>query len=152
MYRELRTEVFRPHAERLRALDIMFGPVRLRSRGLCWMALFTSTQSHNGGGQVMKEFNKYVGLDVHKESIAVAVAPAGAGEVRYFGEIPNTPEAMAKLVKQLSPPGQVLSRTRAQARRDARGHRGRSGQDRGGHPARATRCAANPPSRCGWAA
>lgn len=48
----------------------------------------------------MKEFSKYVGLDVHKETIAVAVAEAG-GEVRYVGEIAHTPEAIAKLVRQL---------------------------------------------------
>lgn len=49
----------------------------------------------------MNEFSKYVGLDVHKETIAVSVAEAGGGEVRYVGEIANTPEAMVKLVKQL---------------------------------------------------
>ena len=49
----------------------------------------------------MKEFIKYVGLDVHKETIAVSVAEAAGGEVRYVGEITNTPEAIAKLVKQL---------------------------------------------------
>lgn len=49
----------------------------------------------------MKEFSKYVGLDVHKETIAVSIAQAGGGEVRYFGEIANTPEAVAKLVRQL---------------------------------------------------
>jgi len=49
----------------------------------------------------MKEFSKYVGLDVHKETIAVSVAEPNGGEVRYFGEIANTPEAMQKLVKQL---------------------------------------------------
>jgi transposase len=49
----------------------------------------------------MKEFSKYVGLDVHKETIAVSVAVAGGGEVRYVGEIGNTPEAVVKLVKQL---------------------------------------------------
>ena len=40
----------------------------------------------------MKQFSKYVGLDVHKETIAVAVAVAESdgGEVRYFGEIGNT--------------------------------------------------------------
>lgn len=49
----------------------------------------------------MKEFSKYVGLDVHKETIAVSLAEAGGGEVRYFGEIANTPEAVAKLARQL---------------------------------------------------
>ena len=38
----------------------------------------------------MKECIKYVGLDVHKETIAVSIAEAGGGEVRYFGEIANT--------------------------------------------------------------
>jgi transposase len=49
----------------------------------------------------MKQFSKYVGLDVHKETIAVAVAEANGGEVRYIGEIPNTEQAVGKLVKQL---------------------------------------------------
>ena len=44
----------------------------------------------------MKECIKYVGLDVHKSTIAVAIAQAGSTEVRYFGEIPNTPEQIAK--------------------------------------------------------
>lgn len=49
----------------------------------------------------MKEFNEYIGLDGHKETIAVSVAEAQGGEVRYFGEIGNTPEAIDKLVKQV---------------------------------------------------
>jgi transposase len=49
----------------------------------------------------MKEFTKYLGLDVHMETVAVSVADAGGGEVRYLGEIANTAEAIAKLVKQL---------------------------------------------------
>lgn len=49
----------------------------------------------------MNEFSKYVGLDVHKETIAVSIAEAGGGEVRYFGEIANTQEAVAKLARQL---------------------------------------------------
>ena len=38
--------------------------------------------------------SKYVGLDVHKETIALSIADAGGGEVRYYGEIKNTPEAL----------------------------------------------------------
>jgi len=45
----------------------------------------------------------YVGLDVHKRTIAVAVADEGRGEVRSYGTIQTTPEAVAKLVKRLGP-------------------------------------------------
>lgn len=57
----------------------------------------------------MKEFIKYVGLDVHKETIAVSVAASNAGEVRYWGEIANTPQAMDQLVRQLKKDGARLS-------------------------------------------
>lgn len=57
----------------------------------------------------MKEFSKYVGLDVHKATIAVSVADANGGEVRFHGEIANTPETMVKLVKQLTKGGATLS-------------------------------------------
>jgi transposase len=57
----------------------------------------------------MGEFSKYVGLDVHKQTIAVSVAEAHGGEVRYLGEIANTPEAVEKLVRQLRKNGATLS-------------------------------------------
>lgn len=57
----------------------------------------------------MKDFSKYVGLDGHKETIAVSVAEANGGEVRYVGEIANTPEAVGKLVRQLRKNGASLS-------------------------------------------
>lgn len=57
----------------------------------------------------MREFSKYVGLDTHKETVAVAVADAIGGKARYYGEIANTPEAIRKLVKKLCPDGEVIS-------------------------------------------
>src|ERR1700694_6279517 len=45
---------------------------------------------------------KFVGLDVHAETIAVAIAEQG-GEVRSLGVIPNRPESVRKLVKKLGP-------------------------------------------------
>lgn len=57
----------------------------------------------------MKQCIKYVGLDVHKETIAVAVADSDGGEVRYFGEIGNTPEAIEKLVSRIRKGGAQLS-------------------------------------------
>jgi len=44
----------------------------------------------------------YVGLDVHKETIAVAVAEPGRGEALYRGEIANKPKNVEKLVAKLS--------------------------------------------------
>lgn len=49
----------------------------------------------------MNQFTKFVGMDAHKATIAVSVAEAGGGEVRYLGEIANKAEALAKLVHQL---------------------------------------------------
>lgn len=44
----------------------------------------------------------YVGLDVHKDTIAVAVAWPGREEPEYRGEIAHTPKAVDKLVARLS--------------------------------------------------
>ena len=52
----------------------------------------------------MEEFSKHIGLDVHKETIAVSVAEGNGGEVRFLGEIENTPEAIEKLIKHLRKP------------------------------------------------
>lgn len=53
----------------------------------------------------MKESTRFVGLDDSKTSIEVAVAEGGRdGEVRRYGVIPNTPEALRKLVRSLGRP------------------------------------------------
>lgn len=44
----------------------------------------------------------YVGLDVHKDTIAVAFAHPGRGEPHYLGEVANTPKALSKLVARLT--------------------------------------------------
>lgn len=44
----------------------------------------------------------YLGLDVHKDSIAVAIAPQNSTEVRAYGIIGGTLEAVDKLVKKLA--------------------------------------------------
>src|SRR5438876_8532742 len=63
--------------------------------------------------RVMADRITYAGLDVHKESIVVAVAVGGLrGEVREYGQIANTAGALDRLMRKLG------------------GEGGRSGQDR----------------------
>jgi transposase len=54
----------------------------------------------------MKETVRFLGLDVHAETIAVAVAEPD-GEVRSRGTIANRAESIRKLVKKLGPAGQL---------------------------------------------
>jgi transposase len=49
---------------------------------------------------------RFIGLDVHAETIAVAVAEPD-GEVRSLGVIPNRSESLRKLVKKLGPAAQL---------------------------------------------
>ena len=45
--------------------------------------------------RALKQLITYIGLDVHKETIAVALAEAGKrNEVREYGKIANTPAAV----------------------------------------------------------
>ena len=61
----------------------------------------TPTQSHMRKEPVMSKV-RFVGLDVHADTIAVAVAEP-EGEVRSMGVIPNQVESIRKLVKKLGP-------------------------------------------------
>ncbi|HHY31751.1 MAG TPA: IS110 family transposase [Firmicutes bacterium] len=51
------------------------------------------------------KYTTFVGLDVHKDSIAVAVAGRDEKDAEGLGVIPNTPQAIAKLVRKLGEPG-----------------------------------------------
>jgi hypothetical protein len=62
----------------------------------------TVAQSHMRKEPVMAKSIRYVGLDVHADTIAVAIAE-GRGEARSLGTIPNRPEPIRKLIKRLEP-------------------------------------------------
>ena len=51
----------------------------------------------------MKHTTRWVGMDVHAESIAVAVAERD-GTIRSLDNIPNRMESLRKLFKKLGPP------------------------------------------------
>ena len=64
----------------------------------------------------MDKSTTYIGLDVHKDTIAVALAEAGVrSDVREYGKIANTPAAVQALATKLSRVGNVL---RSAMRRD----------------------------------
>ncbi len=56
----------------------------------------------------MQDSTKYIGLDVHRDTISVAVGDPGAAPPRLWGSIENEPLAVDKLIKQLSPQGEKL--------------------------------------------
>src|SRR5260370_12961178 len=59
--------------------------------------------------RVMVDCITYIGLDVHKESIVVAVAEGGVrGEVREYGRIANTATALERLLRKLGGDGVTL--------------------------------------------
>ena len=51
----------------------------------------------------------FIGLDVHKATISVAIAPGErGGEVRHFGTVPHRPDQVRKLVEKLASGGARL--------------------------------------------
>ena len=56
------------------------------------------------------EHTRFVGMDIHKERISIAVAESGrTGAVEYLGEITNDPGAISKLCDRLGRPGKPLA-------------------------------------------
>ena len=57
----------------------------------------------------MEQATTFIGLDVHKETIAVALAEAGQrGAVREYGKIAHTPAAVTALAAKLARTGRTL--------------------------------------------
>ena len=54
------------------------------------------------GVQLGHYYSAYIGMDVHKDTIAISIAQADREPPRYFGEIANRPEAVAKELKRLN--------------------------------------------------
>ena len=65
---------------------------------------FRANEAETVSGQMGRSdinYAAYVGLDVHKDTIAVAVAPAGRESPTYVGEIANQRKAIGKLADDL---------------------------------------------------
>ena len=56
----------------------------------------------------MSEYIAYVGLDVHKDTIAVAVAVRGRSEPEWRGTIQNRRSALERLIARLALKGEKL--------------------------------------------
>jgi len=61
------------------------------------------------GDKHMKSINKYVGLDVHKDTTVIAVAESGReGEVRLYGQIDSDLAALEKVLRKLGGENVIL--------------------------------------------
>ena len=56
----------------------------------------------------MEEYSAYVGLDVHKDTIAVAVAYPDREKAESRGIIPNSKRALMKLIHRLERNGERM--------------------------------------------
>jgi hypothetical protein len=49
----------------------------------------------------MEQFTRFIGMDVHKDTIVIAVTAAGdSGKATPYGTFPNTAAALEKLVRR----------------------------------------------------
>jgi hypothetical protein len=86
---------------------------RPQSRSVDCAGAKSANQSYTREGPAVNKHTteafsiKYVGLDVHKETIAVAVAGTGTAEPRVLGIIPNDSDALRALVRKLGRPSEL---------------------------------------------
>jgi transposase InsO family protein len=83
------------------------GMIQSMSRkGNCWD---TAPIESCFGGECQMEHTRFIGLDIHKERISIAVVESGrSGAVEYIGEISNDPGAISKLCDRLRLSGQAF--------------------------------------------
>lgn len=86
------------------------------SRGVGYRSGRTTAQSYTRKGPAVSKNSttshpsgttKYVGLDVHKETIAAAVADSGTAVPRLLGIIRNDLDQVRKLLRTLGPPARL---------------------------------------------
>jgi transposase len=69
----------------------------------------TTTETTKNGDKHMSTQNKYVGLDVHKDTTTIAIAESGRdGEVRLYGQIASDLAALEKVLKKIGGEGIIL--------------------------------------------
>lgn len=56
----------------------------------------------------MSKIIHFIGLDVHKESVALSIAPSDSTEVRFYGTLGGKLEDLDKVIKGLAAPGVEL--------------------------------------------
>ena len=94
--------------------DELDAPIRPHDRGVSWVGGLSRGNLRSrvapaglapglkNGGRDRTQDTIFVGLDVHKATISVAVASAArGGEVRFWGSIPNRGDHVRKLVEKL---------------------------------------------------
>ena len=95
-------------ASRVESLPSQYGTTGSSSRGrrLRFELRARNAELHVKGAGRMAKGTRFVGMDVHAETIAVAVAE-GRDQVRSLGTIANRPEAIRRLLGKLGDPAKL---------------------------------------------